>query len=119
MIELIGQMWWNPRNGFNRDTALFGVALAPYVALLRYALPSFTNSLTIDHILLVCREVLLGAEVRLYSDNPDNTGEWAEARVLTLGAGKHNLTEGTLLTPRRTLMMFEVVAWCRRFRLSS
>ena len=25
VIEAIGQMWWNPRNGFDREKALFGV----------------------------------------------------------------------------------------------
>ena len=40
VIESIGQMWWNPRNGFNRETALFGVALTPYVAQLRCEQPA-------------------------------------------------------------------------------
>jgi hypothetical protein len=33
VIEVIGQMWWNPRNGFDRDKALFGVTLVPYVGI--------------------------------------------------------------------------------------
>ena len=46
-----------------------------------------------DHM-LVCREDLLGAEVRLYIDNSDSTEEWAEARILALGASEGHPTEG-------------------------
>lgn len=65
VIESIGQMWWNPRNGFNRETALFGVALTP--------------------------DNLLGAEIKLFSENPER---WVDARILALADSKDHPTEG-------------------------
>lgn len=35
VIEEIGQMWWNPKNGFVRDRSLFGAAVTAYVLSLR------------------------------------------------------------------------------------
>ena len=61
------------------------------------------RALQLDHIavdmlyiyhLLVCREDLLGAEVRLYAERPDSSGEWAEARIMALGANDDHPTEG-------------------------
>eukprot|EP01043_Picozoa_sp_COSAG02_P023727 COSAG02_NODE_1275_length_13506_cov_8.845603_7_plen_98_part_00 len=85
-------MWWNPRNGFDRAKALFGVALVQCVpACLRNC---FRDMLSNCAHTLGCREALLGAEVRLCMDDSDNIEDWAEARILAVGTNEDHPTEG-------------------------
>lgn len=43
---------------------------------------------------MVCRENLLGVEVRLCINDSDNIEDWAEARILAVGANADHPTEG-------------------------